>query len=116
MTSFLVFVERQLISRIRYYREQQAPMRKLKPELTELEVTSFETRVPAGARGTVQGHKPPAPTCIDQTCGDYTCGLQGTCDYATCPMGCYGSGGGCFTWPYTGCDDCAYNSDITCGR
>jgi len=90
-------------------------MRKLKLDLTDLEVASFETRVPEGRRGTVAAHKPPAPTYFGATCNDYTCGLGGTCDYATCVQGCYESAGGCFSWPYTGCADCAYNSEITCG-
>lgn len=93
-------------------------MRKLKLELTDLEVTSFQTHRVEGPRGTVQGQKLPTPTYMDNTCNNYTCGgMDYTCEYFTCVADCYesGAGGGaCFSWPYTGCADCAYESEMTC--
>jgi hypothetical protein len=88
------------------------PMRKLKLDLTDLEVTSFEARAETAERGTVAGHKLPPPSEIDATCGQYTCD-QGanTCEYQTCYNSCYGTcaGGVCGTWPQTGCAQCWYD-------
>ncbi|HYH78232.1 MAG TPA: hypothetical protein VEX86_00495 [Longimicrobium sp.] len=78
-------------------------MRKLKLELTDLEVTSFAVAGETGDAGTVagQGNIPVetgAPTCN----GDYTCvscadTCQGTC-----------AGGVCGSWPMTYCPQCYY--------
>jgi hypothetical protein len=68
-------------------------MRKLKLDLTDLEVTTFATdRTRQEQLGTVAAHKLPAPTTLDPTCGDLTCDpYQGTCDYYTCAESCYGT-------------------------
>lgn len=74
-------------------------MRKLKLDLTELEVTSFETHVGRGERGTVAAHKTAPPTqltcvsCAD-SCGDNCTGGTG-CE-PTSPTACEGT-----------CDSCA---------
>ena len=56
-------------------------MRKLKLTIEDLEISTFSTsRAPRG-RGTVVGHKPPAPTalhCEDTYVGYWTCDF--TCD------------------------------------
>ena len=60
-------------------------MRKLKLELADIEVTSFEVPSPAKARGTVAAHALPPPTERDPSCIDYlTCNpMMGTC-WNTC--------------------------------
>lgn len=82
-------------------------MRKLKLELTELQVTSFETvRVNEGV-GTVAGYKTAPPTELGgQTC--QTCPGQGnTCEYQTCAQqSCAGSCAGCGGSYATDCAIC----------
>jgi hypothetical protein len=74
-------------------------MRKLKLDLIDLEVTSFETATELDARGTVAGHKtappPPSnPTCDGYmaSCDDaYTCAACVTQSCAgTCEASCWG--------------------------
>jgi len=82
-------------------------MRKLKLELTDLEVASFPVGTDARAeRGTVAGHKTdPAATAN----GGVTCDGGETC-YASCGNTCQGtcSGGVCGSWPLTFCPQCYY--------
>ena len=65
-------------------------MRKLKLQMEDLEVVSFETHRPLDIRGTVDGHKtaPPTedPTCVGQPSCDpnvATCNGGNTC-YQSC--------------------------------
>jgi hypothetical protein len=85
-------------------------MRKLKLELAELEVTSFETPTSSGLRGTVAGHKTAPPTEFGATC-DGTCEGGGyTCDYQSCggicPATCWGDV--CSYGLPSGCGACTY--------
>jgi hypothetical protein len=80
-------------------------MRKLKLDLTKLEVTSFETPAETGARGTVAGNLHDQPASNADTCdGSYTC-------YASCANTCQGTccGGVCGSWPMTHCPQCYFD-------
>ena len=73
-------------------------MRKLKLDLTDLEVTSFEIPADDAARGTVAGHKPPPATFA--SCGTCVASCGGGCltinHEATCePPSCAGSCNSC---------------------
>jgi hypothetical protein len=93
-------------------------MRKLKLDLDQLTVESFDTNAPDGPRrGTVRAFMPPTPfitcplTCADtcDTC-DYSCG--GTCD-ATCNCTgytCCASCGGTCNGP-SDCGTCQTNCE-----
>lgn len=74
-------------------------MRKLKLELDDLEVTSFTSVQQKQERGTVNGHKPPAPTYFH--CEDTYVGYW-TCDY-TCGDSCYNNCGTMATYQCGGC-------------
>ena len=76
-------------------------MRKLKLKLEDLEVTAFTAGEQAPARGTVVGHRPPAPTSVfcDQTYEGYW-----TCDY-TCAASCEQN---CMTQPTIDCGGCEW--------
>jgi len=69
-------------------------MRKLKLDLADLEVTSFETPERTTVRGTVAGHKTAPPTELGGASCPGTCDGAYTCDYAscggTCPGTCWG--------------------------
>lgn len=72
-------------------------MRKLKLKVEDLEVSTFAAAGKSRARGTVVGHKPPAPTsfhCEDTYVGYWTCDY--TCD------GCQGA----LTSPTYECGGC----------
>jgi hypothetical protein len=99
-------------------------MKKMKLNLEQLAVDSFDTSAAAEKRGTVFGEQctchtnctcPGCPTCYEScngTCGDScngTCAGQYTCDascdscyYTQCAQSCYGcptvSGGPCECW------------------
>jgi hypothetical protein len=73
-------------------------MRKLKLELGELVVTSFEVPATGVVRGTVAGHKTAPETMPQPTCG-------------TCPASC---GGVCLT-VYEGEDTCSPSCAGSCG-
>lgn len=75
-------------------------MRKLKLDLEQLEVTSFDTAEESRSRGTVLGHKLPPPT--EWHCEDTYVGYW-TCDY-TCANSC--QNGGCMTQPTWECGGC----------
>ncbi|HEY0016733.1 MAG TPA: hypothetical protein VGC13_10455 [Longimicrobium sp.] len=82
-------------------------MRKLKLDVNNLEVTSFDASTnPPAERGTVQGHKTAPAVTAD---GSYTCDGSETC-YQTCADTCQGtcSGGVCGSWPLTYCPQCYY--------
>lgn len=64
----------------------EEPMRKLKLDLTRLEVTSFAAASETEERGTVQAHDPPKPTRYELTC-QWTCGFT-FCDEWTCHFSC----------------------------
>ena len=83
---------------------------KLKLNLDELTVDSFDTMRPAETQGTVFGEQctchtqctcPGCPTCYASCNG--TCG--GTCGENTCAASCYGTcGATCYSCNYTDCD------------
>lgn len=80
-------------------------MRKLKLQVEDLEVVSFQTDEASHGRGTVAGHLVATPT-EEPTCGD-----KATCDvnYATCNDGhtCVASCDGvCGSYMYTDCALC----------
>jgi hypothetical protein len=80
-------------------------MRKLKLELTELEVTSFDTDAVRTSRtGTVAGlaaGTSPNPSC------DASCHGGETCEYYSCYASCLDSCGAmCLSAPATNCDFC----------
>jgi hypothetical protein len=112
----------------------EATMKKLKLDLDQLHVESFDTRAQERTRGTVAGHVPLsydtncyncdpsldytcdscdvscAGSCVD-TCAD-TC--ANTCP-ATCQYSCNGTCASCVdTCAYT-CDTCAVSCNDTCG-
>jgi hypothetical protein len=69
-------------------------MKKLKLDLSELRVESFESSAQPGQRGTVQGHVSDGSGCYYTACaGPATCLANHTCD---------GAIGKCF--PYSGVD------------
>lgn len=75
-------------------------MRKLKLDLSKLEVTSFEPDNATTERGTVEGHIPPSfrTDCVPCHTGD----AAYTCDF-TCPASCYQ---GCLTRQTAECGGC----------
>ena len=97
---------------------------KLKLNLDDLAVDSFDTSRRPEKRGTVFGEQctcytqctcPGCPTC-DNTCNatcDATCAY--TCDDATCPYTCDDAscGGGCATIAYTNCWRCGQSADAS---
>ena len=75
-------------------------MRKLKLDLTDLEVTSFETHLGDGDRGTVAAHKTAPVTFPGLTCGSCPASCGGVClsvypDEATCDVSCVQTCGTC---------------------
>lgn len=85
-------------------------MKKLRLDLDELEVESFDTRGGAREKGTVVGEQCscggtcyPQATCPQTcayTCDDPTCAY--TCDDATCPASCNGTCAGHTCWETCG--------------
>lgn len=85
-------------------------MRKLKLDLTALEVTSFQVADEHDGGGTVVGHKYPAPSqlsCAEQTCEPATYVGQYTCDW-THAESCYN---GCATAHTVQCGGCQAQVD-----
>jgi len=86
---------------------QSTEMKKLKLELDELKVESFQTDRGASARGTVRGqgegsYELGCPT-MDPSC-------NGSCE-GTCPGSCVGTcGGSC----YGSCDATCFSCDYSC--
>jgi hypothetical protein len=88
-------------------------MRKLKLQLDDLQIDSFDTTTPPKAKGTVFGEQctcytqctcPGCPTCYDSCNGTCGASCNGTCG-ATCDASCYGS-----------CDwTCDYSCGDSCG-
>jgi hypothetical protein len=88
---------------------------KLKLNLDQLAVDSFDTSTAQSPRGTVHGEQctcptactcPGCPTCdatCANTCDDYTCAAScnGTCGAATCGNSCNRTDCGCY--PNTNC-------------
>jgi hypothetical protein len=75
---------------------------KLRLNLDQLTVDSFDTSTTVREKGTVFGEQctcwtnctcPGCPTCDNTACGQHTCGVScnGTCDF-TCELGCGYSG------------------------
>jgi len=81
-------------------------MRKLKLDVADLEVASFDTDRSTEVRGTVAGHKTDPLATAN---GGVTCDNGETC-YASCGDTCQGtcSGGVCGSWPLTYCPQCYY--------
>jgi hypothetical protein len=75
-------------------------MRKMRLELDDLDVESFDTRPSEAGRGTVKGHATQYGSCQGscvQTCGGPTC--ESPCEveptmYLTCMESCGWTGGG----------------------
>ena len=85
-------------------------MRKLKLDLDDLEVTTFDASADAKTKlGTVEAHVT-APVATGD--GGYTCDGSPTC-YQTCANTCQGTclGGVCGSWPLTYCPQCYYGVD-----
>ncbi len=83
-------------------------MKKLKLNLEDLKVESFETSSKSINKGTVHGN---GDTVVDRTCEEYhTCGGQNSCDPTNCP--------GCHVTNYTQCGTCPTDNptcdDNTC--
>jgi hypothetical protein len=99
-------------------------MKKLKLELDELQVESFQTERGMVQRGTVKGNAPPTSFCteyIDCTwdfgCETQLASCEGTCN--TCAGGsCEGTcGGSCYGTCDASCNTCGYScyeSDCAC--
>jgi len=73
-------------------------MRKLKLEIEELEVTSFETQAADGERGTVAGHLNIALD-TNRTCGDWMDTCWGSCNPNQCGPTPNGACGGTTSCP-----------------
>jgi hypothetical protein len=89
-------------------------MRKLKLDLTDLEVTSFETRRDDGPRGTVAGHKTAPPSMAGDTYCGGTCDGGYSCDQScggTCPFSCWGD-----VCSYGVASNCAACYSNSCGQ
>lgn len=77
-------------------------MRKLKLDLDNIEVTSFDTAGEGGTRGTVDGRgNVPVATGLE-TCADYMTCMSCGASCATCP----GYRDVCGSWPITFCAAC----------
>jgi hypothetical protein len=91
-------------------------MHKMKLNLDELAVESFDTQPLVREKGTVFGEQctcptqctcPGCPTCdatCDFTCDDYSCGGEATCAGHTCDGTCHGD------------DTCGFSCWDTCER
>ncbi|HEY0025755.1 MAG TPA: hypothetical protein VGB24_22900 [Longimicrobium sp.] len=79
-------------------------MRKLKLDLDQLTVATFETSEEADHRGTVLGNKTPIPS--EQSCDDfctYTWDGYDTCAHSWCAQSCHN---GCGTLQTNECGGC----------
>ena len=100
-------------------------MRKLKLDLDQLAVDSFDTASPAPKGGTVFGEQctcytnctcPGCPTCYATCNGQATCAntCANTCDDYTCAASCNGTCVGCGT-DWTDCDCADTCMQTACG-
>lgn len=80
-------------------------MKKLKPDLDELEVESFATTPGEVVKGTVHGYETAIPrVCYGQYTVDYPLSCDGACNSYKCTDE--------ISCAYTGCGDCT--NDHTC--
>ncbi|HEX6368395.1 MAG TPA: hypothetical protein VF006_05650 [Longimicrobium sp.] len=89
-------------------------MKKMKLDLEDLSVDSFDTSAPLEKRGTVFGEQctcytqctcPGCPTCQNYNTCDASC--NGSCPQQTCGDSCYGTCPGQWSCEWT-CDSCYY--------
>jgi len=95
-------------------------MKKLKLQLDELQVESFQTARGHATRGTVQGNAPPTSMCTDyiDCTWDFGCETQvascnGSCGN-TCDATCGSCNGTCYGSCYGSCDATCFSCEYSC--